>query len=48
MSEDNLMTKDNSQQTTHFGFKTVEEAEKQQKVGNFSQLNFIMSLSIFK
>jgi demethylmenaquinone methyltransferase / 2-methoxy-6-polyprenyl-1,4-benzoquinol methylase len=27
------MSKDNSQHTTHFGFKTVEEAEKQQKVG---------------
>ena len=27
------MTKEEAQQTTHFGFKTVEEAEKQQKVG---------------
>ncbi len=27
------MTKEQVQQTTHFGFKTVEEAEKQQKVG---------------
>jgi demethylmenaquinone methyltransferase / 2-methoxy-6-polyprenyl-1,4-benzoquinol methylase len=27
------MTKEEAHQTTHFGFKTVEEAEKQQKVG---------------
>ena len=27
------MTKEEAQQTTHFGFKTIEEAEKQQKVG---------------
>ncbi len=27
------MSEDNTQHTTHFGFKTVEEAEKQQKVG---------------
>jgi demethylmenaquinone methyltransferase / 2-methoxy-6-polyprenyl-1,4-benzoquinol methylase len=27
------MKEDNIQHTTHFGFKTVEEAEKQAKVG---------------
>jgi demethylmenaquinone methyltransferase / 2-methoxy-6-polyprenyl-1,4-benzoquinol methylase len=31
MTEDSLQN--TAQQTTHFGFKTVEEAEKQQKVG---------------
>jgi demethylmenaquinone methyltransferase/2-methoxy-6-polyprenyl-1,4-benzoquinol methylase len=56
MSEDNLMTKDNSQQTTHFGFKTVEEAEKQQKVGEvfhsvaskYDVMNDVMSAGLHR
>lgn len=56
MSEDNLMTKDNSQQTTHFGFKTVEETEKQQKVGEvfhsvaskYDVMNDVMSAGLHR
>ncbi|HSF71623.1 MAG TPA: class I SAM-dependent methyltransferase, partial [Methylotenera sp.] len=56
MSEDNLMSKDNSQQTTHFGFKTVEEAEKQQKVGEvfhsvaskYDVMNDVMSAGLHR
>jgi demethylmenaquinone methyltransferase/2-methoxy-6-polyprenyl-1,4-benzoquinol methylase len=56
MSEDNLMSKDNSQQTTHFGFKTVEETEKQQKVGEvfhsvaskYDVMNDVMSAGLHR
>lgn len=50
------MAKDNLQQTTHFGFKTVEEAEKQQKVGEvfhsvaskYDVMNDVMSAGLHR
>ncbi len=50
------MTEDKLQQTTHFGFKTVEEAEKQQKVGEvfhsvaskYDVMNDVMSAGLHR
>ncbi len=50
------MTKDNLHQSTHFGFKTVEEAEKQQKVGEvfhsvaskYDVMNDVMSAGLHR
>ena len=50
------MTKDNLHQTTHFGFKTVDEAEKQQKVGEvfhsvankYDVMNDVMSAGLHR
>ena len=54
MAEDNL--KQTSPQTTHFGFKTVDEAEKQQKVGEvfhsvankYDVMNDVMSAGLHR
>lgn len=50
------MTKDKIQQTTHFGFKTVDEAAKQHKVGevfhsvasNYDVMNDVMSAGLHR
>lgn len=50
------MTEDKLQQTTHFGFKTVDEAEKQQKVGEvfhsvaskYDVMNDVMSAGLHR
>lgn len=56
MTKDNSMTESNLQQTTHFGFKTVEEAEKQHKVGEvfhsvaskYDVMNDVMSAGLHR
>lgn len=55
MTKDNSTTQD-KHQTTHFGFKTVEEAEKQQKVGEvfhsvaskYDVMNDVMSAGLHR
>jgi demethylmenaquinone methyltransferase/2-methoxy-6-polyprenyl-1,4-benzoquinol methylase len=50
------MSEDNLQHTTHFGFKTVEETEKQQKVGEvfhsvaskYDVMNDVMSVGLHR